>query len=106
MQREKRGVRAKKPAPIAWPHWAVSKREREESAGEGVPLTGGSHLSGGVGARPGWAELGRLGCIAFFFFPGFSNCFSISFSLGFSIQIQFKFQIQTNSNMCNNSKNM
>jgi hypothetical protein len=28
------------------------------------------------------------------------------FSLGFSIQIQIKFQIQTNSNMCNNSKNI
>jgi hypothetical protein len=59
-----------------------------------------------AGAWPGWAELGRLGCFAFFFFSGFSNCFSISFSLGFSIQIQFKFQIQTNSNMCNNSKNI
>jgi hypothetical protein len=50
-----------------------------------------SHLSGGAGARPGWAELGRLGCFGFFFFPGFSICFSISFSLGFSIQIQIKF---------------
>jgi hypothetical protein len=28
------------------------------------------------------------------------------FSLGFSIQIQIKFQIQTKSNMCNNSKNI
>jgi hypothetical protein len=32
-----------------------------------------------VGAQPGWAELGRLGYFAFFFFSGFSNCFSISF---------------------------
>jgi hypothetical protein len=47
---------------------------------------------------PAWAALA--------FSPGFSNCFSISFSLGFSIQIQTKFQIQTNSNMCNNSKNI
>jgi hypothetical protein len=46
-------------------------------------------------ARGRAAWLGRLGCFAFFFFPGISNCFSISFSLGFSIQIQFKFQIQT-----------
>jgi hypothetical protein len=61
---------------------------------------------GRASAWPGWAELGRLGCFGFFFFPGFSNCFSISFSLGFSIQIQTKFQIQTNSNMCNNSKNI
>jgi hypothetical protein len=30
--------------------------------------------------RTSWlAELGRLGCISFFFFPGFSNSFSISF---------------------------
>jgi hypothetical protein len=36
----------------------------------------------------------------FLFFPGFSICFSISFSLGFPIQIQ------TNSNMGNNSKNI
>jgi hypothetical protein len=67
-----------------------SEREREESAGEGVaadrwiPLV---RRRGRAGARPGWAE---LGCFAFFFFPRFSNCFSISFSLGFSIQIQFQ----------------
>jgi hypothetical protein len=61
---------------------------------------------GRASAWPGWAELGRLGCFVFFFFPRFSNCFSVSFSLGFSIQIQTKFQIQTNSNMCNNSKNI
>jgi hypothetical protein len=47
-----------------------------------------------------------LGCFGLFFFPGFSICFSISFSLGFPIQIQIKFQIQTNSNMCNTSKNI
>jgi hypothetical protein len=43
-----------------------SERERE------LPL-------GDAGARPGWAELGRLGCISFLFFSGFSNSFSISF---------------------------
>jgi hypothetical protein len=50
--------------------------------------------TGGAGARgcAWWAGLGRIG---FFYFPGISNCFSISFSLGFSFQIQFKFQIQT-----------
>jgi hypothetical protein len=48
-------------------------------AGQKPPLTGGAHLSGGAGARARWAELGRLGCFAFFFFSGFSNCFSISF---------------------------
>jgi hypothetical protein len=62
-----------------------------ERAGREPPLTGGAHLSGGAGARargrarPGWAELGRLGCFGFFFFPGFSNCFSIYFSLEFLI---------------------
>jgi hypothetical protein len=40
------------------------------------------------------------------FFQGISNCFFFLFSVGFSIQIQTKFQIQTNSNMCNNSKNI
>jgi hypothetical protein len=58
-QRGKRGARAKKPTPIAWPHWAAS--EREGTRERELPLTGGSHLSGSTGARPGWAELGRLG---------------------------------------------
>jgi hypothetical protein len=55
------------------------ERERVSARGKKPPLTGGAHLSGSVGARPGWAELGRLGCFGFFFFPGFSNCFFISF---------------------------
>jgi hypothetical protein len=71
--------------------------------GEKPRLTGGTHLSRGAGARPGWAE---LGCNGFLFLQGISNCCSILFSLGFSVQIQTKFQIQTNSNMCNNSKNI
>jgi hypothetical protein len=50
-------------------------RERGEARGAETA----AHLSSGAGARPGWAELGRLGCFAFFFFSGFSNCFSISF---------------------------
>jgi hypothetical protein len=37
-----------------------------------------------AGARPTWADLGRLGCFILFFFSGFSNSFSISFSIGFS----------------------
>jgi hypothetical protein len=61
---------------------------------------------GRTSARLGWAELGQLGCFAFFSFSlNFLMIFHL-FSLGFSIQIQFKFQIQTNSNMCNNSKNV
>jgi hypothetical protein len=84
-----------------------SEREREESAGQsgadrrGPPVRGGRR----VGAC-GWAWWAGLGRIGFFYFPGVSNCFSISFSLGFLFQIQFKFQIQTNLNMCNNSKNI
>jgi hypothetical protein len=70
--RERRGTRVKKLVPTGRPHWAAS--ERGESAQErGLPLTGGVRLSGGAGA------LGRLGCISFFFFSGFSNSFSISF---------------------------
>jgi hypothetical protein len=57
-------------------------------------------------ARGRAAWLGRAGLLWLFLFPGISICFSISFSLGFSIQIQTKFQIQTNSNMCNKSKNI
>jgi hypothetical protein len=47
-----------------------------------------------------------LGYFGLFYLPEISNCFFISFSLGFSIQTQIKFQIQTKSNMCNNSKNI
>jgi hypothetical protein len=56
-----------------------NKRERESAQERGLPLTGGVRLSGNVGACPGWAELGWLGCISFLFFSGFSNSFSISF---------------------------
>jgi hypothetical protein len=81
-------------------------REREGAHERELPLTGGVRLSGGAGARPGWADLGRLGCFPFSFFSGFSNSFSISFSLGFQIQNQTRFQIQINSNMCNTSKSI
>jgi hypothetical protein len=53
-------------------------RRREKEKGCGGEATG-AHLSGDAGAWPGWVELGRLGCFAFFFFSGFSNCFFISF---------------------------
>jgi hypothetical protein len=65
------------------------ERERVSARGREPPLTGGTYLSSGTGARPSWAELGRLGCFGFFFFPRFSNCFSIYFSLGF----QYKFKL-------------
>jgi hypothetical protein len=75
--RERRGAWAKKLVPTGLPQRAESERG---SAREGeLPLIGGSHLSGGAGARPGWAEFVRLGCISFLFFLGFSNSYSISF---------------------------
>jgi hypothetical protein len=43
-----------------------TERVREGTRGRGLPLTGGTHLSGGTGTWPGWAELGWLGCFAFF----------------------------------------
>jgi hypothetical protein len=66
-------------------------RERE------LPLTGGVRLSGGVGARPGWAELGQLGCCAAFPFSFyldflipflflFSRVFNSKFKLGFKFK--------------------
>jgi hypothetical protein len=72
-----------------------SEREREGAREGELPLTGGVRLSGGAGARPGWAELGRLGCFLLFFFSGFSNSFSISFSIGFfksKFKLGFKFK--------------
>jgi hypothetical protein len=80
-----------------------SEREREGTREWELPLTSGSHLSGGAGARPGWAELGRLGCFALFFFSRFSNCFSISFFGVFNSNSNHVSN-STNSNMCNNSK--
>jgi hypothetical protein len=48
-----------------------------------LSLTGGVRLSDGAGAA--WLGLvGRLGCFPFFFFSGFTNSFSIPFSIGFS----------------------
>jgi hypothetical protein len=80
-QRGKRGARrGKQLAPTSWPHSA--ERERGERAGAETAADRWCppvRRRGLAGARPGWAELGRLGCFAFFFFSGFSNCFSISF---------------------------
>jgi hypothetical protein len=106
VQREKQAcVRddgANKPGP-----W-VSEREGERGragwrryAGPACQAQG--HAGAGVCARAGlsgptWAEIG------FFLFPGIFYMLFYLFSLGFSIQI--KFQIQTKSNICNNSKNI
>jgi hypothetical protein len=56
------------------------QRARERRVrGRELTLIGGSHLTCSAGARPGWPELGRLGCFGFFLFPEFPKCFSISF---------------------------
>jgi hypothetical protein len=60
-QRGKRGARAKGMAPTAWPHWVASERDRRVWGSE-LPLTDGSHMSGGAGARarglarPSWVD--------------------------------------------------
>jgi hypothetical protein len=70
----------------------------------GLAPTGGAHLSGTEGARV-WAGLSGLVWAELAFSWNF-YCLFYLFSLGFSIQIQINFQIQTKSNMCNNSKNI
>jgi hypothetical protein len=70
---------------------AGRERERESARERKPPLTGGACLSGGAGARPGWAELGRLGYFAFFLFSGFSNSFSIGF-FNSKFKLDFKFK--------------
>jgi hypothetical protein len=104
-QREGAGA-GKRTAPIALAHGA----EREGEGALRLAPTDGACLSGTGGTRalasaqaglscPTWAEL------AFSNFLEFLLPF-LFFSLGFSIQIQIKFQVQTKSNMCNNSKNI
>jgi hypothetical protein len=80
-------------------------REREESVGQSAadrrpPVRGGRR----AGAR-GWAWWAGLGQNGFLFFLNFLIAFPFLFSRVFN-QIQFKFQIQTNSNMRNNSNNI
>jgi hypothetical protein len=71
----------------------MSWRRQAGTAYHGRRARGG----GGGGGRAHWRGLGQN---EVFHFSGISNAFSILFSLGFLIQIQ------TNSNMCNNSKNI
>jgi hypothetical protein len=89
----------------------TGQKAREGARAGDLPLRGGVHLSGTVGARAsslaglnwaGWAA----GLLSFFFFSGFSNSFSISFSIWFSNPNLTRFQIQINSNLCNTSKNI
>jgi hypothetical protein len=107
----KRGrARARKEmAPTDRPHWQRVGERGGERRGRELAPTCGVRLSGANGAQTrarGWACWADLGRKWIFHFPRICNTFSILFSIGFSIQIQTKFQIQTKSNMCNNSKNI
>jgi hypothetical protein len=66
--RERGSARVQKTGPDrSAPLGSEQEREGARERGE-LPLTDGVRLSGGAGARPGWAELGRLGCFILFFF--------------------------------------
>jgi hypothetical protein len=88
-QRGKRGAQGES----NWRRQVGPTGQREgggKRAGQKPPLTGGANLSGGAGARTGWAELGRLGCFAFFFSLDFLIAFPFLFSRVFnpnSIQV-------------------
>jgi hypothetical protein len=84
--RERGSARVKKTstdrsAPLGREREREHARERGSAADRrGPPI----RQRGRAGARPGWADLGWVGCFILFFFSGFSNSFSISFSIGFS----------------------
>jgi hypothetical protein len=99
-ERASEGNRCRQPGPTRQREGERERAGKENAADRWNPPIRRARTCG----RATW--LGWLGCFGHFYFPGISNCFSISFSLGFSIQNQTKFQIQTNSNMCNNSKNI
>jgi hypothetical protein len=92
-EREEGRARAKQLAPTGRLQRAQGERERESVRERKQPLTGGAHLSGGAGARPGWAE---LGCFSFFFFlfSGISNSFSISFYGVFNSKFKLGFKFK------------
>jgi hypothetical protein len=85
------------------------ERERGREARTGWRREAGPACQAEVARRRGRARAGLNGLawaeMAFSIFLEFLLPF-LFISLGFLIQIQFKFQIQTKSNMCNNSKNI
>jgi hypothetical protein len=99
--RERMSACARGSALIGRPHRATRGRE----GACGLTPIGGVRLLGAEGAG-GRGLLGRLGLKWVFPFSREFLMLIYLFSLGFSIQIQIKFQIQTKSNMCNNSKNI
>jgi hypothetical protein len=103
-QRHKRASIRRAKAPTRWPHRTTRGREERVGADWRGPLVR-ERGRADAGTRAQLGLVGRLGRNGFSIFQGFSNCFLSIFSR-FSIQIQTKFQIQANSNMCNNSKNI
>jgi hypothetical protein len=98
-------ARGERTAPIALAHGTARERERGGERAHwrdrrGPPVSAGGRGRAQAGST--WANWARL---AFSISREFLFAFYL-FSLGFSIQIQIKFQIQTKSNICNNSKNI
>jgi hypothetical protein len=81
--REREGARERrKLAPTDRPHWAASERGRARARGRTAANRRGAPVR--RRGRAAWLGLvGRLGCFLLFFFSGFSNSFSIYFSIGF-----------------------
>jgi hypothetical protein len=86
----RRGNRRRQPGP-------TGQREGERGrAGEGVAAVRWNppvRRRGRAGARPGWAELGRLGCFAFF----------LNFLIAFPFLFSRVFNSNSNSNQVSNS---
>ena len=103
MQRERESARAKRNGTDR----SVPQSSESEGAWVGadrrdLPVRHRGH----TGARAELGLMGRLGLnLPFLFSREFLIAFLFIFSM-VSIQIKIKFQIQTKSNMCNNSKNI
>jgi hypothetical protein len=63
-----------------------------EREGEKPLLIGGTRLSGGAGARPGWAELGCWAAFPFSFSLDFQIPFLFLFLWIFKFKLGFKFK--------------
>jgi hypothetical protein len=107
---ERERARTRETTPTDQPHRAARERERGKWARSGLRRQTGlacqAQGAGGRGRARGLGLLGWLGRKWPFPFSWNLYCLFYLFSLGFSIPIQIKFQIQTKSNMCNNSKNI
>jgi hypothetical protein len=94
-QRDGAGAHAKEPAPTSRRHQAAGGREGESVETGRRWQVGPTYQVEWTRVRPSLAGLGLMGRNPFFFFQGFSKCFSFYFLYGF--QIKFK----PNSNSSN-----